>query len=112
MKKMSYHRCKLNIRMDMPIESWNRLPEAFKNMDGWLGYVEEGNINEGVIHWYGCNDEERHIFAYPDYNFFLLEGKMDDKEWKGWLENFKLESSKVLGFNVHEIPPAEGRDKQ
>ena len=89
--------------MNIPIELWNRLPEVFEKMDGWLGFVKDGHINEGVIHWFSCEDEEKHIFAHPDYKSFLLDGKMEDSEWKEWVSIFKIKTSKIVGYEVKEL---------
>jgi 5-keto 4-deoxyuronate isomerase len=104
MDKLNRQRCELNIRMDgIPIETWNKMPEdIFSRMGGWLGYVEAGHYNEHVIHWFGNEDEEKHIFAHPA-STFLLEGFMIDSEWRKWILEFKNVASKALGFEIKEI---------
>ncbi|MFB8372847.1 hypothetical protein [Paenibacillus taichungensis] len=97
MNNINSHNCNLNIRYDLPDEVWDKVSKVYEHMPGWIGY------KSGVPYWFGSEEDDVFIEASVEpsgLSFYALD------DWVSWIETFKLEASKVLGFEVGE--PEDG----
>ena len=60
---MKFHECNLNIRYDLPEEIWNKVPDVYAQMAGWLGFGKDGLGEEGIPYWFSYDEDEKSIFA-------------------------------------------------
>ncbi|BBB62129.1 hypothetical protein UNDKW_3856 [Undibacterium sp. KW1] len=98
----------LNIRCDLPAEIWDRVPDVYALMEGWLGFGDGIKGMDGIPYWFGFNEEEAHISASVEpggLQFFVTD--MDEEKWNFWLSHLKLQATKILGFRVGEIELGE-----
>ncbi|WP_339240555.1 hypothetical protein MKX40_07620 [Paenibacillus sp. FSL R5-0517] len=94
------HHCNLNIRYDLPDEVWAKIAKVYERMPGWMGY------NSGIPYWFGTEEDEVFIEASVEPSGLSFYAQMNSEDWTSWIESFKLEASKVLGFDVGE--PEDG----
>ena len=100
---MNFHECNLNIRYDLPKEILGKLETVYAQMDGWLGYGEEGKGYQDIPYWFSYNEDEKYILASMEPAGLHFEGNMEDEEWETWKAKIKTIATKTLGFKVGEI---------
>ena len=98
----------INIRYDLPAEIWARVPDIYVLMEGWSGFGDGINGEDGIPYWFGFDEEEMHISASLEHGglqFFVTN--MDEEKWNCWLSSFKMQATALLGFKVGEIELGE-----
>lgn len=96
MNNPSSHNCNLNIWYYLSDEEWNKVSFLYERMPGWMGY------KNGIPYWYGQEDDEIFITASVEPSGLSFHAKLNNSDWNSWIETFKSEATKVLGFNVGE----------
>lgn len=81
----------LNIHWKSPSEVWESLDKIYKNMPG---YNENGT-------WYGYDNKIIEVSVEPSGLQFFA--KMPEEEWEKWIEQFKSEATKALGYEIGEV---------
>jgi len=94
------HNCNLNIWYYLPNEEWNKISKLYESMPGWIGY------RNGVPYWFGQEEDDIFITASVEPSGLSFNAKLNNSDWFSWIERFKSEATKVLGFNVGE--PEDG----
>lgn len=100
MNNINSHNCNLNIRHDLPDEMWAKVSKVYERMPGGIGY------KSGIPYWFGIEEDDVFIEASVEASGLSFYAQMDDNDWNAWIETFKLEATKVLGFDVGE--PEDG----
>lgn len=100
MNNINSHNCNLNIRYDLPDEVWDKVSKVYENMPGWIGY------KSGIPYWFGTDEDDVFIEASVEPSGLSFYAQMNSDVWMSWIETFKLEATKVLGFDVGE--PEDG----
>lgn len=100
MANKSSHNCNLNIRFYLPDEEWNKISNLYESMPGWIGY------KNGVPYWFGQEDDDIYITASVEPSGLSFYAQLNNSDWNSWVERFKSEATKVLGFDVGE--PEDG----
>lgn len=84
----------------LPDEIWVKVANLYESMPGWRGYIN------GIPYWFGQEDDDVFIAASVEPSGLSFYAQMSNREWNSWIEQFKMEATKVLGFNVGE--PEDG----
>jgi len=92
--------CNLNIKYDLPDEEWSKISSLYERMPGWIGY------KNGVPYWFGQENDDQFITASVEPSGLSFYAQLNESEWHAWIERFKTEATKVLGFDVGE--PEDG----
>ncbi|WP_379163153.1 hypothetical protein [Paenibacillus sp. sgz5001063] len=100
MEEVHSHNCNLNIWGHLPDEVWDKVADIYKSMPGWIGY------RNGIPYWFGQEDDAVFIEASVEPSGLSFYAQMDQSDWDSWIERFKSEATKALGFNVGE--PEDG----
>ncbi|ETT61693.1 hypothetical protein C173_26567 [Paenibacillus sp. FSL R7-277] len=100
MEAIHSHNCNLNIGYYLPDEVWNRVAKLYERMPGWIGYIE------GIPHWHGQEEDDVYIQASVEPSGLSFFARMNQSDWDSWIERFKSEATKGLGFEVGE--PEDG----
>lgn len=100
MSGVNSQNCNLNIWYDSPDEVWDKVPEIYENMPGWIGY------RNGIPYWFGYEEDDVFVVASVEPSGLSFYAQMNDNDWITWIEQFKCEASKVLSFDVGE--PEDG----
>lgn len=100
MTNRSYHNCNLNIWYYLPEEEWNKITHLYESMPGWLGY------KNGVPYWFGQEDDDLFITASIEPSGLSFYAQLNHSDWNSWIQRFKVEATKALGFDVGE--PEDG----
>lgn len=100
MNEKNIHNCNLNIWYYLPDEVWNKVSNIYENMPGWLGY------KNGIPYWFGHEGDDIYIEASVEPSGLSFYAQMNNSDWNSWIEKFKSEATKVLGFEVGE--PEDG----
>ena len=100
MTNKSSHNCNLNIWYYLPDEEWNKISNLYESMPGWIGY------KNGVPYWFGQEDDDIFITASVEPSGLSFYAQLNKSDWNSWIEIFKSEATKVLGFDVGE--PEDG----
>lgn len=100
MTTTSTHNCNLNIWYYLPDEVWDKVTDIYASMPGWLGYIDE------IPYWFGQEADEIYITASVEPSGLSFYAQMNTKDWNVWIERFKSEATKLLGFDVGE--PEDG----
>lgn len=95
-----HHHCNLNIRYDQSDEQWNKLSNVYENMPGWIGYAN------GIPYWFGKEEQDVFVTASVEPSGLAFHAQLSDYEWEVWIEHFKSEATKALGYIVGE--PEDG----
>lgn len=90
------HNCNLNIRYDLPPEQWEKVAAIYEKMPGWIGYIE------GIPYWFGEEGDAVSVSASVEPSGLFFYARMDAREWENWIEQFKAETTRALGFEVGE----------
>lgn len=93
-------KCNLNIWYYLPDEVWDKVTTIYESMPGWIGY------KNGIPYWFGHEDDEVFIMASVEPSGLSFYAQMSNSEWSSWIEIFKLETTKLVGFEVGE--PEDG----
>lgn len=91
----------LNIRYDAPDEIWDKVPNIYRQMEGWLG------DGPGQPYWFSFDEEEKHICASVEPSGLQFTGLMEDSDWVIWIKKIKEIATKELGYKVGEIEEGE-----
>jgi hypothetical protein len=91
----------LNIRYDAPQEIWDKMPNIYSQLEGWMGDTQ------GLSYWFSFNEEEKHICASVEPSGLQFTGLMDDEDWMDWVTKIKEIATKELGYKVGEIEDDE-----
>lgn len=100
MSDINSQTCNLNIWYYLPDEVWGKVTKIYETMPGWIGY------KNGIPYWFGQEDDAVFIMASVEPSGLSFYAQMSNSEWSSWIERFKLEATKVVGFDVGE--PEEG----
>ncbi|WP_308722194.1 hypothetical protein [Paenibacillus polysaccharolyticus] len=100
MDNINSHNCNLNIWHYLPDEVWAKVSKIYESMAGWIGY------RSGIPYWFGTEEDDVFIAASVEPSGLSFYAQMNSDDWMSWIETFKLEASKVLGFDVGE--PEDG----
>jgi len=100
MSKINTHNCNLNIWYYLPDEVWGKVSTVYEGMPGWIGF------RNGIPYWFGYEDDAIYIEASVESSGLSFYAQMNNNDWNTWIERFKAEASKVLGFDVGE--PEDG----
>lgn len=100
MGSINEQNCNLNIWYYLPKEVWNQVTTVYMSMPGWIGF------KKGIPYWFGQEDDQVFITASLEPSGLSFYAQMSDDAWNSWIETFKLEATKVLGFAVGE--PEDG----
>ncbi|UJF33567.1 hypothetical protein [Paenibacillus hexagrammi] len=95
----SPHSCNLNIWYYLPDQEWSKLSKLYESMPGWIGY------KNGAAYWFGQEDDI-FITASVEPSGLSFYAQLNNSDWNSWIERFKSEATKVLGFDVGE--PEDG----
>jgi hypothetical protein len=96
MDNITSHNCNLNLWLDLPDEVWSKVADVYKAMPGWIGY------KDGSPHWFGWEEDDVYVEASAEPSGLSFYAQMTQREWDSWIERFKSEATKVLGFEVGE----------
>jgi len=96
----SIHNCNLNIWYYLPNEEWEKISKLYESMPGWIGY------KNGVPYWFGQEDDDIYITASVEPSGLSFYAQLNNSDWNSWIERFKSEATKELGFEVGE--PEDG----
>lgn len=94
------HNCNLNIWYYLPDKEWKKITNLYERMPGWIGY------KNGVPYWFGQEDDDIFITASVEPSGLSFYAQMNNSNWNSWIERFKSEATKILGFDVGE--PEDG----
>jgi len=98
----------LNIRYDLPEEIWNKVPDVYKSMEGWLGFGDGNNGEEGIPFWFSYDESETCISASVEPSGLQFSAvNIDEEKWNSWISIFKKKATEILGFKVGEIEMGE-----
>ncbi|KGR74974.1 hypothetical protein [Ureibacillus sinduriensis] len=100
MSEINSQTCNLNIWYYLPDEIWDKVTNLYGSMPGWIGY------KKGIPYWFGCENDDVFIMASVEPSGLSFYGKMSNDDWSSWIERFKSEATKVVGFDVGE--PEDG----
>lgn len=100
MNTTTSHNCNLNIWYYLPDEVWDKVPYLYESMPGWVGY------KNGIPYWFGHENDDVFIVASVEPSGLSFYAQMTNRDWNSWIEKFKLQATKVLGFDVGE--PEDG----
>lgn len=100
MSKARSQNCNLNIWYYLPNEEWNKVSYLYERMPGWIGY------KNAIPYWFGQEDDEIYITASVEPSGLSFHGQMNNSDWSSWINKFKSEATKLLGFEVGE--PEDG----
>ncbi|GKV65575.1 MULTISPECIES: hypothetical protein [Sporosarcina] len=100
MSEVQPQNCNLNIWYSLPEELWGNVTGVYKSMPGWLGF------KDGIPYWFGREEDNIFIWASVEPSGLSFYARMGDDEWSDWMEKFKLEATKAVGFEVGE--PEDG----
>ncbi|WP_405107060.1 hypothetical protein MHH28_26325 [Paenibacillus sp. FSL K6-1217] len=100
MDRIRSHNCNLDIWYYLPDEVWNKVAKLYERMPGWIGYID------GIPHWHGQEEDDVYIKASVEPSGLSFFARMNQSDWDSWIERFKSEATKVLGFEVGE--PEDG----
>lgn len=92
--------CNLNIWYDLPSEVWDKMTNVYERMPGWMGYTN------GLPYWFGHENDLVFITASVEPSGLSFFAQMEMDDWLCWIERFKEEATKMLGFEVGE--PEDG----
>ena len=54
----------LNIRYDAGKNVWDKIPDIYQQLEGWLVFGEGGSMGEvNIPYWFSFNENEKHILA-------------------------------------------------
>lgn len=96
MNSRNSHNCNLNIWGHLPDEVWGKVSELYKSMPGWVGY------KDGIPYWFGHEDNDVYIEASVEPSGLAFYAQMNQNDWVVWIETFKSNATKALGFDVGE----------
>ncbi|WP_342563164.1 hypothetical protein NST84_27100 [Paenibacillus sp. FSL R7-0345] len=100
MNRLTSHNCNLNIWDHLSDEVWEKVSDLYQSMPGWAGY------KDGIPYWFGQEDDDVYIVASVEPSGLSFYAQMNQSDWDIWMETFKSEATKVLGFDVGE--PEDG----
>lgn len=100
MCNMNSQKCNLNIWYYLSDEIWEKVKNIYERMPGWIGYIN------GIPSWFGQEDDDVFIMASVEPSGLSFYAQMSDENWNSWIGRFKLEATKLLGFEVGE--PEDG----
>lgn len=90
--------CTFNIGYEMPDAGWKKLAAVYERLPEFIGYDESGCPS-----WYGrAGDGRKHLHASVEPSGLLVEGVLEDEEWKSWSSAFQSQASAALGFYVRD----------
>ncbi|MFJ7665735.1 hypothetical protein ACIQXI_01425 [Lysinibacillus sp. NPDC097195] len=92
--------CNLNIWYNLPSEVWDRMTNVYERMPGWIGYTN------GIPYWFGQEEDDVFIMASVEPSGLSFFAQMEMEDWHSWIERFKVEATKIVGFEVGE--PEDG----
>lgn len=102
----------LNIRYDLPDEIWDKVSEIYESMEGWLGFGDGANGQEGIPFWFSYDYKQKHISASVEPSGLqFVATNIEEGEWEAWLNKFKTIATSKLGFKVGEIEFGEVGDE-
>ncbi len=104
---MELHECNLNIRYDLPKEIWDKIPLVYEKMNGWIGYGNEENGENGIPYWFSYKENEKSIYASVEPSGLHFVANMELNEWLEWKIEIKKIATDILGFKVGEIEEGE-----
>ncbi|GAB1856114.1 hypothetical protein MHTCC0001_09490 [Flavobacteriaceae bacterium MHTCC 0001] len=104
---MNLHECNLNIKYDLPKETWDKVQLIYEKMDGWIGFGKEGKGENGIPYWFSYNENEKSIYASVEPSGLHFVANMETNEWIEWKAEIKRISTEVLEFKVGEIEEGE-----
>jgi hypothetical protein len=98
----------INIRYDLPQEVWDKVPDVYKNMDGWLGFGDGKNGMKDIPYWYSFEENQMSISVSVEPSGLQFSAlNINEEKWNSWLSSFKKKATEVLGFKVGEIEEGE-----
>ncbi|KUP21943.1 hypothetical protein [Paenibacillus sp. DMB5] len=100
MNRLTSHNCNLNIWDHLPDAVWDKVSDLYQSMPGWRGFTD------GIPYWFGKEEDEVYITASVEPSGLSFYAQMNQDDWLLWIETFKSEATKVLGFDVGE--PEDG----
>lgn len=100
MSNLTSQNCNLNIWYYLSDEVWDKVTNIYESMPGWIGY------KNGIPYWFGQEDDDIFIVVSVEPSGLSFYAQMSNGDWNSWIERFKLEATKVLGFDVGE--PEDG----
>lgn len=105
---MEWKSMNLNIHYALPKEIWDKMPEIYAKMDGWLGFGKGGEEGqEEIPYWYSYDINEKHISTSIEPSGLAFGAKMEEEEWSEWCKKIKMIATETLGFKVGEIELGE-----
>lgn len=100
-ENLDFQSMNLNIRYDAPQEVWNKVPQIYEKLEGWLGY------NSNLPYWFGFDEDKKHICASLDPSGFQFFGLVEEEAWEKWKHDIKKVATTILGYKVGEIEEGE-----
>jgi hypothetical protein len=85
----------LNIRYDLPDESWGKIGLIYEAMEGWQGYGENG-----IPLWNIGAKKDISLSASVEPSGLVLEYEQSSPEVEKWISSFISKATNVLGFEV------------
>ena len=105
---MELQHINLNIRYDAGDEVWNKIPNIYQQLAGWIGYGLGGEKGEkNIPYWFSFNENEKHILASVEPVGLSFYGLMDNSEWDEWVKRIKIIATNELGYIVGKIESGE-----
>jgi len=87
-----------NISYEMPDSEWKKLAAVYQQLPEFLGYD-----NSGIPIWYGREEDGgKHLCASVEPSGLLVEGMLEDEDWKEWDAAFTTKATLALGFDVKD----------
>jgi hypothetical protein len=105
---VNYQHMNLNIRYGAPDEVLEKIPEIYRQVDGWIGFAEGGDKGEkGIPYWFSFDQKEKHGWASVEPSGLMFAGLMEDEEWSEWVKKIKITATHILRYKVGEIELGE-----
>lgn len=105
---MLHQEMNLNIRYDAPMEIWDKMPNIYAQLNGWLGFGKgDDNGENGIPYWFSYSQNEKHVLASLEPGGLQFTGLMHAGEWFLWVTEIKRVATNELGFRVGEIELGE-----
>ena len=100
----------LNIWYDAPPEVWEKVPAVCASMDGWLGFGDGVQGQEGIPYWFSFDDsgDQPELRASVEPSGLFISGYLDDAIWDAWRAKIKQVATQMLGYPVGELELGEG----
>lgn len=87
----------LTIPYNLPDSDWIIVDDIYKSMPGWIGYLKDG-----CPYWFGTENNNVYLSASVEPSGLLFDGRMDEEEFKEWINSFKTLATRKLGFEVKD----------